>query len=572
MFRRRATKPVAVIVCLLAGAIAPALGVFVKTAQAAVPAPATSSSSGKEPMTLSSQVHELSFELEQVQKTMNSVFLPITVLIGILGAGGALGIVFSFRDQRRTSQLHELTVQGEVATQRRAEQGYASFFEQSQTTLSLVNDTLKLAKEANEEAARTMKSKAQSRVDEIEERAQRLMFDVFHEREFEIFLKDQDRLRDLEGVADELRSLEGYLSVQGVKPHHYTRFVLAIDKFVKDDIEGALEELELLSQAGIVGELQRFTEYWLGYLLTTVGEYEEAVNRFRHDELDLDHGDPEYFQLERIISETEFFARAKPRLSEDESKLGRKIEDDSMPEDIRSPSERLEAVAEILNQLAKLKSNIDVSEEVRGRSQTKLEIARTRADILEWVAYDPGHLDDPLDERVIAAVRQPDGSVRSLHEVWQQGGDPDLIRAWALTAARQICEEETQRNFDVEFALAECLFKLGEKEKADETFVTAEHMAHEMIGSELHERRTLASVHESVLISHVRLFRFHEREDEREISEKRQVFQALQKAQEEVGRLRQGRVTVFSQIQRRNISQEEFKKEIRELVRQGKLD
>lgn len=52
---------------------------------------------------LSQHVHELAFELNQVQKTTNSVFLPITVLIGILAAGGALGIVFSFRDQRRTS-------------------------------------------------------------------------------------------------------------------------------------------------------------------------------------------------------------------------------------------------------------------------------------------------------------------------------------------------------------------------------------------------------------------------------------------------------------------------------------
>src|SRR6476661_5735542 len=47
---------------------------------------------------LASRVHELAFELKQVQKTTNSVFTPITVLIGILGAGGALGIVFSFRD------------------------------------------------------------------------------------------------------------------------------------------------------------------------------------------------------------------------------------------------------------------------------------------------------------------------------------------------------------------------------------------------------------------------------------------------------------------------------------------
>lgn len=521
---------------------------------------------------LSEHVHELAFELKQVQKTTNSVFLPITVLIGILAAGGALGIVFSFRDQRRTSQLHELTVQGEVAMQRRAEQSYASFFDQSQTTLSLVNDTLKLAKEANEEAARTTKSKAQTRVDEIEERAQRLMFDVFHEREFEIFLKDQDQLAALEAVADDLRSLEGYLSLQGVKPHNYTRFIIAIDKFVKDDTEGALEELELLSQAAIVGELQRFTEYWLGYMLTTIGEYEEAVSRFGHDELDLDLDDPEYFQLERIIAETEFFARARPKPKSEEAKSESKDDDDPVQEDARSPSERLEAVADILETLAKLKVDIDGSDDVRAKSHTKLEIARTRADILEWVAYDPDHLDDPLDTTVVAAMTRSDGSIVGLHEVWSDGDDPDVLRAWALTLALQICEAEESRNFDVEFARAECLFKLGAKEKADKSFAEAQHKAHEMIGSELHERRTLASLNESLLISHVRLFRFHEREDERATSERSHVLQALQKTQEAVGHLRQGRVTVFSQIQRRNITQKEFKKEIRAIVDQGRVN
>jgi tetratricopeptide (TPR) repeat protein len=524
---------------------------------------------------LSEHVHELAFELNQVQKTTNSVFLPITVLIGILAAGGALGIVFSFRDQRRTSQLHELTVQGEVATQRRAEQSYGSFFEQSQTTLSLVNDTLKLAKEANQEASLTMKSKAQSRVEEIEERAQKLMFDVFHEREFEVIIKNQDRLNELEEVADELQSLEGYLRVQGVKPKEYTRFISAIHKFVGDDTEGALEELELLSQAGIVGELQRFTEYWLGYVLTTIGEYEEAVSRFEHDELNLDHKDPEYFQLERIKAETEFFVRARPKVkSKASTNPEEKRDDDQIPEDIRSPRERFDAVEKILNRLAELKAEIDSSEDERAKVHTQLEVARIRADILEWIAYDPKHLDDPLDVGVIAAVTRRDGSALDIadlkqHTLWQQG-DPNVTRAWALTRARQICEE-TERNFDLEFALAECLFKLSAREEADRAYVNAEHLAATMLGRERHERRTLASLQESILMSHVRLFRFHEREDERATAERREVFHALQKAQEAVGHLRQRRVTVFSQIQRRNISQDEFKKEIRAIVDQGRL-
>ncbi len=523
---------------------------------------ASAATQTKELAALTGQVHELAFELKQVQKTTNSVFTPITVLIGILAAGGAIGVVFSFRDQRRTSQLHELTVQGEVATQRRTEQGYASFFEQSQTTLSLVNDTLKLAKEATEEAERTMKSKAQARVSEIEERAQRLMFEVFHEREFEVIIKNPDRLRALEAVVDELNAIEGYLSVQDVELHPYTRFVSAIDKFVQDDTEGAIATLELLSQTGAVGELQRFTEYWLGYMLTTIGEYEEAVSRFKHDELDLDHKHPEYFQLERIIAEAQFFARAKPRFKNE----------DGSASDPRSPRERLAAVVETLDQLADIKSKLDESVDEHAKADTQLDIARVRADIFEWVAYDADHLDDPLPQKAIAAVKRHDGSVPDLHEFSASDvEDPEIVRAWALTQARRVCEEQTERDFDVEFALAECLFKLGKRKRADAAFDKAEHLAHDLVG-ELHERRTLASLQESLLICHVRLFGLHEREGEKATSERRQVLHASRQAQEAVGQLRQGGVTVFSQIQRRNISQEEFKREIREIVTHGHLD
>lgn len=522
---------------------------------------------------LSKEVDDLSNELNETRHFGELLLTPIALLVSILAAGGVLGVVFSFRDQRRVSQLHELTVSGEISSQRRSEQSYGSFLEQSQTTLSLVNDTLELAKEATDRAAHSMELKAQSRVDAIEERAQKLMLEVFSAREFELIIDDPSRRGELHSVADELRSLEGYLSLQDIKLPQYTKFVKALDQFLLDDTESALQALRLASQDDVVGDLQRFTEYWLGYMLTTVGEYEEAVNRFEHDEISLKEGDTEYFQLERIIAETEFFRIAKPKLKSGPS--------DDSAKDERSPSKRFEVVAELLDELTKLALNIDGSEDERAKVHTILEVARTRADIYEWIAYDPRHLDDPLEKEPIERAQgiasistKAEGAVAftssSDWEKLSDPDDPDRFRAWALRQAQAICEDHPQRNFYVDFALAECLFKLRDFHRADSAFEKAEHAVHEEFG-EHREKRKTASLHQSLLICHSRLLKLRDSDDDRRRAETRQVRQAFRNTREALSDLRQSRVTVFSQIQRRNVTQDEFKTEIAEIVEQDHL-
>jgi tetratricopeptide (TPR) repeat protein len=521
---------------------------------------------------LSEEVDEVASDSEKTQMIENVILTPVALLVSILAAGGILGVVYSVRDQRRSSQLHELTVSGEIASQRRSEQSYGSFLEQSQTTLSLVNDTLELAKEATDRAAHSMELKAQSRVDAIEERAQKLMLDVFGEREFELIINDPNRRDELHSIAADLRSLEGYLSLQDIKLRQYTKFVKAIDQFLLDDTESAIQALRLASQDRATGDLQRFVEYWLGYMLTTVGDYDEAVGKFRHDEIDLKKDDPEYFQLERIIAETEFFALAKDVAQSEALKKGEKK--------IVPPRERFKRVAKLLDRLAKMAVDLEKSESQSAKGHTRLEIARTRADIYEWVAYDPRHLDEqlkkkPIDECKAVLRRHPEekkvvkAKKFSSSEAWKELRNPDAFRAWALRQARQICEAQDERNLDVEFALAECLFKLR-SDKADAAFERALLVLQNEFG-ELHEKRRLASIHQSALICHSRLLELRRSNDQQRRAETHQVTQAAREARDLVREMRQGKVTVFSQIQRRNISQADFKEEIDEIVKQDKL-
>jgi hypothetical protein len=550
---------------------------------------------------LSHQVDELSNRIDQTNTIVKIVLSPIALLVAILALGGSLGIVFSIRDQRRVSQLHELTVGSETLSQRRTEQSYASFFEQSQTTLALVNDTLELAKEATEGATQSMEVKAKAQIDAIEERAEALLDRVFGREDFELLVEDAGNRGDLHAIGDSLRSLEGYLSLQNIKLPQHTKFIKAIDQFLLDDTEGALHALRRSSQDRLSGELHRFTLFWLGYMYTTVGDYELAVRTFREDEIGLSDDDTERFQLECIIGETRFFEIAKERRGED-------VASSRSGQTPREPWERFEAVASLLDELSELAVEVAESRESHNLDHVSLEVGRTRADIYTWVAYDPERIDDPLKTEPIAQaekagviteasvdktkytltreLRGEGDNVDKVKEVvelsddasavafmrspgWEELKSPDDVRAWANMQALEICRVQVEPNFYVKFALAEARFMLQNHEAQQAFEVAEEALSHEF--GEHREKRRNASLEQSSLICHSRLHHLMGERDPRRKDERRLVVQASRKARETVNEMRQSRVTVFSQIQRRNVTQAEFSAEVKRILSQDRM-
>jgi hypothetical protein len=118
--------------------------------------------------------------------------------------------------------------------------------------------------------------------------------------------------------------------------------------------------------------------------------------------------------------------------------------------------------------------------------------------------------------------------------------------------------------------LAECYFKLRQNEAAERAFASAEHAVHDEFG-EHREKRKVASLDQSLLICHGRLLKLREKDEEQRRLETRQIRQASRDTREAVSAMRQGRVTVFSQIQRRNVTQDEFRAEVDDIVDQEGL-
>jgi tetratricopeptide (TPR) repeat protein len=524
------------------------------------------------------KLDSLGDKVNETLKFEKLILSPLAFLVAVLSLGGLIGVVFSIRDQRRISQLHELTVGSEVASQRRTEQGYASFLEQSQTTLSLVNDTLGLAKEATDRAAHSMEIKAKAQIKAIEERAESLLLRVFGKRRFAAVVDDPVVRGELHAIADSLRLLEGYLSLQDIKLFPYTKFVKAIGQFLLDDTEAAIQALHRASQERLVGDLHRFTLYWLGYMYTTVGDYEIALRAFENDEIGLTDRS-ERFQLDCMIAETKFFNEAKD--------LRRESEADQVPNE-PGPRKRFAKVAPQLDELGRLAATIKTDPERSSLVHVAQEVARTRADIFSWVAYDRARVDEPLelpdDAKSAAADLLPGSTDETLLAAYGgendsgpavemasglalgEAEDADGFRAWAWRNAIAVCEAYDDPTFPVAFAVAEAYFKVGDASEARAAFERADRKLGNESG-EHQENRKKATLKEAALICHSRL-RYLKSKNAEPDDETRHVTRAAHDAREVLDKLRQGRVTIFSELQRRNISQKDFRKEISLVVDQ----
>jgi tetratricopeptide (TPR) repeat protein len=522
------------------------------------------------------QIELVEKHVDDVRDYVQLLLWPIGILLAVLTIGGALSVVFSIRDQRRISQLHELAVTGELGSQRRSEQSFSSFLDESQKTLTLVNDTLGLAKDASDRATRTTELNATAQLDRIEEDAEELMGEVFDSVEFTALTDGAVHRTQLVHIAGELRDLEGFLRVHEIEIPYYSRFVKAIDQFLRGDTKGALTGLQRASQEAPASNLRRSILFWIGYLHSTIGGYEPAIRAFRDDEVDLARGEAQRSQLERIILECRFFRAAAQW--EDAGRDGCADE----------PRERLHAVATVLEELRDLAALVGDSESDQHRLRRSHEIARTRADALTWVAFDPQqrHTGDSTQEQDAPHPSRSLQRARALQKTVSDApltaladssaralSSPEEYRMWALVEAYDICDEHVgTADLHVSFARAECLYLLDEREQAKRAFERVEFKLASEYGHH-REPRVAATLGEVALICRCRLLELTASKDERwRRNEEGQVREAYKRASDAVREIRQPNVTIFSQIERRNRDNQTFTKEIHDILHQAHLD
>ncbi len=548
--------------------------------------------------------------IKELEDERTWIIAPMAALIAVLTIGGALSVVFSLRDQRRVSQLHELAVSGEFSAQRRAEQSHASFLEESQKTLTLVNDTLRLAKEATDRANQAADVRSKAKLDGMEDRAARLMFSAFEAQDFDALLDNEAHYAELETLARELREFEASVRFEGFSIPPYCAFVRAIDQFLRNDTDEAQHTLRVLDQQQPTGDLHRFTLYWLGYISTTIGRYTEAINRFEDDEVGLSKGNLERLQLERIIKDTKFFKHARDW--EERRPAGSR-----QPKS--EPADRYLHVAPILGELAKLADEVNAADKAH-RGRISHLVARTRTDIYAWIAYDATRLQKAFSREIVREARisqegltsranermtedaaldaiadegrlAAEGASRRTHaeaEVFASLAErPEVARAFAWVQAEAICAAEDDSDFGVDFAGAECAFALlGAEEEGDDQSVKEAEGRQKQVDAVVkryqglvvaiaarrrqhRELRRIAELDAAMVICHTRLVALLPPQARR--TDAQEALSTLRHVHEATDAMH-ANVTVFSSLQRRNLDQGEFVGEAETLVKHAHID
>lgn len=531
------------------------------TATATVIVPAATTSTTKP------TAQELQTEIDALNHSFDRILIVFTILVGILALGGALGVVFSIRDQRRVSQLHELTVNAELSNQRRAEQSYGAFLEGSQKTLTLVNDTLELAKEASAQAAHNMDLKARSNLETIETAAEDFVLEVAEKEDFEGLVDVPDNRARVRTLARELDVLQGYLSLQNIQPPPYIAFLKGIDEYLNDETTTARQMLRRSAQDTSTRQLQRMARFWVAEFDNALGNYGQAARILDLAETDAPPNSVEQLELRRARAQAEFFEIA------------------SGSDELITPIARLREVTSLLGLLETTAQSL--GEKTKHAEQhVNHEVAVTRANIYAWIAYEPDDLyralDGPAIERATPFATGPsyDGiiSFAAMNaEIPEDIAnlDDEALRAWAHLQAERIYshqhdfDETDDLDFRLLFGKAETDFALGLPGEEEE-YRRLEHRAYEdQLGGHREHRHVIELAHLTLICKarQLKLARDSKASAESRTAAGSAVDAAAVRVIDALGSTPDHNVTIFSHLQRRNVAQEELRDEAKVLQR-----
>jgi len=464
---------------------------------------ATSASTQGEPTT--AQIQEELKDVQQQNDNMESYFellmVPVTILVGLLAAGGALGLVTSFRAERRQGELHRLGVAGETASQERAGMSHLAFLTGSQETLTLVNDTLLLAKQASERAAEAVEEKANERIHDLDHEVRELLSEAHDAHDFKAIVRDPYLREKITDIAHSLWGIEGYAGLHGLKLTPHCHFARAFERHLGSAPKRAIESWREAAAGHDDPDLSALALFWTGYESNNVGEFKRAAESFcqARDRYMTDKNRAQHYGLSRIEIQTRFFDRASEQIAVDD----------------RRPS-----IQEFVD---------DLEELMKPLNETRREFADERR-----------HYEETLGELWLWSAR--------LSPQERTSSEP-------LSDIDRECLDQAVAHFDrggdhlwARFGRAQAAWARGNSVAEDKY----ESLLRELIAeADSHrEPRTIALRQAAVLIAEA------EHRDSREALDR-----AHRNLWEAIGHISPG-LTVFSPWQKRNVALEVFKKEV----------
>lgn len=262
------------------GIAAPAASPPVLAINSPTPVPAISASPSPTELDL---LHK---RVDNFEHFVNLVMWPLAIFLGFVAAGGLLGVVFAIRNEVRTSQAHGLFVAGETAQQARTETLHSTLLDASEKTITLVNQTLALARDSTERATKALSDRAEQLVHEVGEGmaaliARVMMDENFEEKLFKLLVEEPSNRRKLTQLSDRLATVEGYLAFQDIELDPGAYLVKGMALHLDQDDQAAIPLLERAAEATGVGlRLRLCAYYFIGYAYNNIGDYRSAATAF----------------------------------------------------------------------------------------------------------------------------------------------------------------------------------------------------------------------------------------------------------------------------------------------------
>lgn len=247
--------------------------------------------------------------LEQRLNSLDSQMSRFGTLLAIILGAAAIGSLFSlFRNEWHAWKGFSLASAGERAAQNRAAEVHESFLKGSKETLELVNQTLTLAKDASDRAARSQETMANELLDKLDAEAKNLCRAI-RSVDDRTLARDASRLADLRSLAQRLDSFESsrQLLFRSIKLPPHCLFVRGMHFHVNQQFRDALDAWkELINNVTADRRLACLAWYWTGYEHNNLAQFQDAGAAF-DAALGLAEG-ADKFELRRMGLEAKYFA------------------------------------------------------------------------------------------------------------------------------------------------------------------------------------------------------------------------------------------------------------------------
>jgi tetratricopeptide (TPR) repeat protein len=447
-------------------------------------APALSLLSPQDLLQLRQDYQLLRERLESSAERTNQVYILLAILVGMFG----FSAVAWFKSEHRATESYKLAMIGERASQSRD----ISIFEQSQRTLTLVNETLELAKEASARASKSLENRLRKTSHELEKQCIDLIEDVEAFKNDKNLVSNRETTSRIHSLGLKIKALENnlvLLEAEALKLEPYCGFINGLDSHLHEDYNEAIKLWEFVAaDKDTPPELRSLAFYWLGYVHNNLRQFPKAIHNLEHA-LEGATGSRR-FEVRRLQLESRFFTKDNG------------------------------------DELIKLLENL----------------------LREFDKQFP----DQADASVVETKRRIQTTLGNIYfQTGKEKQSPDYFGK-----AKVFFEEAITAKWG-SFGLAETLFKLGERDRATELYkgpVLKEAEKEFMVREEL---RTKVLAKTTQLVCDVRA-----QSPEQHIKDRYDDVISLLADVD-------SRLTIYSQLQRRNVSKEDFLKDLTILLNIG---